>query len=78
MLKVGAGSNPAVAQGKTFCGRAIQQVSGGYLIRFGENQQHTGFAATTEPLNPNKELLFKVVGHRNGQPLLHPVFAGYR
>lgn len=78
MMRVGAGGNPAIAQGKTFCGRAIQQVPGGYLVRFGENQQHTGFAATTQLLAPNKELLFKVVGHRNGQTLLQTVFSGYR
>lgn len=77
MIRLGAGPN-GFEQGKTFCGCAVQEVTGGYMVRFGENRQHTGFVDTSEKLVPNKELLFKVVGYRNGKAVLHPVFAGYR
>lgn len=76
MIRLGGTNNVALAPGKTVCGRAVQQVAGGYLIKYGDNQ--TGIAITPEKLPSGKELIFKVVGHKNGQPLLHPVFAGYR
>lgn len=78
MIRVGHASNPALATGKTFCGRAVQQVPEGYIIKFGEKYQHTGIALTSDKLTAGKELIFKVVGQRNGQVLLHPVFAGFR
>ena len=78
MIRLGSSNNSGIAPGKTFCGRAIHQVNDGYLVKFGDSQQHTGIAITSEPLAAGKELLFKVVGYRNGQALLHPVFAGYR
>ncbi len=78
MIRVGINNNPAAAPGKTLCGRAVHEVAGGYLIKFGANQEHTGVALTVDKLVQGKELIFKVVGYRNGQPLLHPVFAGYR
>jgi hypothetical protein len=78
MIRLGNSGNHSATPGKTLCGKAVQQVSGGYEIQFGDNLQHTGLAVTSDKLAVGKELLFKVVGYRNGQPLLHPVFSGYR
>lgn len=78
MNRLGLNNNGAVPTGKTYCGRVTQKIAGGYLVKFGDNRQYTGVVLTAEHLTHGTDLLFTVVGQRDGMALLHTVFGGYR
>lgn len=71
------GQNTSLQTGKTIRGRAVQQIAGGYVVKFGEGPNERGTLQTSESICLGKDILVQVVGYRGNQPLFHAVFSGF-
>lgn len=74
MIKLGSHKGMEIGQRAT--ARALSKCEGGYIVEFAPNRR--GLAVTDAEIGYGKEILVEVTGYRQGMPVVHALFAGFR